>query len=186
MKCNECDKKAIARGLCQKHYDAAKWRGELPPTVREFQEPRCGIPDCTNNSKGYGLCQTHLQRKNAGWPDWDTRPVNKKLRRSEIPQFAGDWEYLLWRNYNMLPGDYEKKLAEQNGGCAICKKPCHTGRRLSVDHDHKCCPGKTSCGKCVRGLLCHNCNTVLTDHLLRIWGLIPAYLENPPAYNLLR
>lgn len=28
-----------------------------------------------------------------------------------------------------------------------------------VDHDHKCCSGDKSCGKCVRGILCPGCNT---------------------------
>lgn len=30
---------------------------------------------------------------------------------------------------------------------------------LKVDHDHACCPAGRSCGKCVRGYLCHECNT---------------------------
>jgi hypothetical protein len=29
---------------------------------------------------------------------------------------------------------------------------------LHVDHDHRCCPGSVSCGKCVRGLVCAPCN----------------------------
>jgi hypothetical protein len=27
-----------------------------------------------------------------------------------------------------------------------------------VDHDHACCPGRQSCGECVRGFVHHSCN----------------------------
>lgn len=68
--------------------------------------------------------------------------------------------------FKLTPEDYEDMLAEQRGVCAICKNPeTHTykGRvtELVVDHNRGCCSGKKSCGKCVRGLLCHNCNAGL-------------------------
>lgn len=61
-------------------------------------------------------------------------------------------------NYGITAAQYDAMLAAQGGGCAICTEQCSTGRRLAVDHDHSCCPGEKTCGKCIRGLLCGACN----------------------------
>jgi len=63
--------------------------------------------------------------------------------------------------YSLTLEDYDDKVTRQNGVCAICRKPPVRDRHLAVDHDRRCCPGKTSCGNCVRDLLCIKCNTAL-------------------------
>lgn len=65
----------------------------------------------------------------------------------------------LKRMYNITPEQYDEMLHAQDGTCALCRQP--SGNRLHVDHDHCCCPGKKSCGDCIRGLLCGPCNRLL-------------------------
>ncbi len=59
--------------------------------------------------------------------------------------------------------DLDAMLASQNSRCAVCQTTEPGGRwgTWHVDHDHACCPTMKSCGRCVRGLLCANCNTAL-------------------------
>lgn len=71
---------------------------------------------------------------------------------------------------------YAKIYDCQRGCCAICdgpilksfdpkKAPGKRGAAINqahVDHDHGCCPGRGSCGKCIRGLLCTRCNQALS------------------------
>jgi hypothetical protein len=71
--------------------------------------------------------------------------------------------------YGITLEQYEAMAETQGGVCAICGGPPEKGARkigrlgpvFSVDHDHACCPGKITCGKCIRGLICERCNTAM-------------------------
>jgi hypothetical protein len=113
-------------------------------------------------------------------------PENKK-RKSEYDrerhQKKYDSETWRWRNilrkYKLTKHQYEELLIKQNGVCAIChKKPNRS--YLSVDHDHACCSGVKTCGKCVRGLLCQSCNSFLgrvNDDLTTVNAYLVRYAE---------
>lgn len=57
--------------------------------------------------------------------------------------------------------ELKEMLDEQGGRCYLCDivLDFEASRGVHVDHDHQCCPGERSCGKCIRGLACHACNT---------------------------
>lgn len=65
------------------------------------------------------------------------------------------------KTYSLDEGQYEALYKSQGGRCYICRRASGAARRLSVDHDHSCCPGRVSCGRCVRALLCRPCNDLL-------------------------
>jgi hypothetical protein len=78
-------------------------------------------------------------------------------------------------------------IAAQNHACLLCSvefTPSNARSGMVVDHDHACCPGIKSCGKCVRGLLCVACN-ILVGHyegyMLRVGSFdrVTAYLAGP-------
>jgi Recombination endonuclease VII len=65
--------------------------------------------------------------------------------------------------YGITPKEYDAKLKEQGGHCALCEATMGDAKRsLHVDHDHRCCnfgpPKRRTCGNCNRGLLCGPCN----------------------------
>jgi hypothetical protein len=62
-------------------------------------------------------------------------------------------DHVLKQKFGITKADYDAMFAAQNGGCAVCSKPCKSGRRLAVDHCHETSK--------VRGLLCMNCNNAL-------------------------
>lgn len=87
-----------------------------------------------------------------------------RQRERHARKLAADPDYRRRRDlrvrYGITLEQYYQMLAEQGGGCAICGSADDgRGKALHVDHDHACCAGRTSCGRCVRALLCSKCNT---------------------------
>jgi hypothetical protein len=76
------------------------------------------------------------------------------------------------RTYSISPEQYDRLYAAQGGKCAICRRATGKGKRLAVDHDHSCCIGPVSCGRCVRGLVDSVCNDVLSH-----------FRDNPEAFQ---
>jgi hypothetical protein len=72
---------------------------------------------------------------------------------------------------------------EQNGKCPVCLAELGDEASIHVDHDHSCCPGMTTCGSCIRGLLCPTCNMGLgslgdsVENLLRAASYLTLWSE---------
>ncbi len=117
--------------------------------------------------------------KNAQWRAKNKQMIKEKRRayylanrerclaQSRAWQEANRERFLLqkgaWR-IGMTVEQYLALLASANGMCAICGSTevgSANKARMSVDHDHRCCPGDKSCGKCIRGVICNRCNTGL-------------------------
>lgn len=72
----------------------------------------------------------------------------------------------------------------QEGQCGICGTKNPTNKRgFCFDHDHSCCSTYPTCGKCVRGMLCPHCNSMLGYALDKpeILKAAIAYLERYSA-----
>ena len=89
---------------------------------------------------------------------FEIKPIEKFSAKSSICyqcRYIKEASGQIFRRYKLTQKQYNSMLVDQQFKCAICKsrmiKPC-------VDHDHACCSGPKSCGKCIRKLICNKCN----------------------------
>jgi len=120
----------------------------------------------TNTSRKDGLgtycieCQNEYSRSRYASPDqYKQRKMSEK--ENKIKRKGSSRKWYLKSTYNLTIDKYSQMLLEQGGLCDICETQITSERHFDVDHDHSCCSGYKSCGKCVRGLICFNCNSVL-------------------------
>ena len=89
-------------------------------------------------------------------------------------------------SYGLTQDDFNLLLKMQGYACGMCRELFAEGQLIHVDHDHGYCPVKNrSCGKCVRGLLCHGCNIAL-GHIEHRYAMARAYLDGPRPWAALR
>jgi hypothetical protein len=88
------------------------------------------------------------------------------------------WANKMWYKYRLTVEALAYMWLRQDRKCASCARPL-TEPIARVDHDHNCCPGEKTCGRCVRDIICDECNVAagrMHDESRRAYGLA-RYLE---------
>ena len=114
-------------------------------------------------------CRICYREYSKVWSKNNPEKVRAKNRRNDLK-----------RQYNISPERWAELLSAQDNKCAICGGTEENVRRFHVDHDRTCCIGNSSCGKCVRALLCVRCNVALgmVNDNTNTLKLMISYLEN--------
>ncbi len=157
-----CERPHKGHGYCDPHYQRLLKHGDTLSSVpiRQRRDVNsvfllCRI--CGLEKPDIEMTAASFVRKK-GWTTSECKSC-KRIRNPRSP--VSQRKSWLRAAYGLSLEQYEELLARQDGVCAICKKGPRRNR-LHVDHDHSCCPNaKTSCGKCIRGLLCVGCNSRL-------------------------
>jgi Recombination endonuclease VII len=87
--------------------------------------------------------EEYLRQNRERMRAWREAPGNRR----RVKHYSLRWLY------GITIDEFEAKLAEQHGLCAICQDPLDLARGTVVDHDHQ--------GGKARGILCGACNLAL-------------------------
>lgn len=105
---------------------------------------------------GFNAAKTHCPKNHEYTPD--NTYVNPQGRRWCRTCMRANGKLQNVKRYGLTPEQFEQMLANQDNRCAICRAEFLGHAKKNIDHDHTCCPTQMSCGKCVRGILCTECN----------------------------
>jgi hypothetical protein len=163
---NDCEKNAKRSGLCRTHWNLVHY-GKCLNGCKQPASQKSGF--CTNcinrgnkapekRNKG-SLLNNDVERVCSKCKDvFEINVFIKSGHKNRCIECQKQQKFkdYLKRNYNLTVSEYEDL---SKNGCMICgKDEKQNNKKLSVDHDHECCDGRTSCGKCIRGVLCDLCN----------------------------
>lgn len=178
-----CDRMQHSKGHCATHAKQRRDGKELTPLPIRAKTLKCSFETCDLEVRTKGLCAAHYGQSRRGdgklseLRDYFTPGVECGVENCDkdadgrgLCKFHRDQS----RKYN-LSNEMLSNIFRENR-CDICgSEP--GDRSLHIDHDHKCCPMAGSCGKCVRGVLCSDCNLSLGK-----MGDSPERLERAARY----
>ena len=179
--CKECVK-PLAKARMRKYHSTDKSRASIKSrgllfrsrhlsgemsVSKEKRCPSCGLIKTAdqfmkNLSTKSGLsvwCKicahekhTAARKRNMQDPVWRAMQTERNRRHLAKPGVRDQHKAYQLKYMYGVAAVYDRLLASQNGGCAICRSN-NDGRRLCVDHDHVT--------ENVRGLLCSKCNMAI-------------------------
>lgn len=149
----EEERQARARGAA-----IARWAGEEDRTAAT-DKARQAMRDKFSSEEERTAHFKEMARKSAA-----SRAAKKAAKAQEAlteeARRIRDRMVVRTRKYGLTEDSFSALIAAQGGVCAICREVPTAGQGdgWHIDHDHACCPGQRSCGACVRGALCLDCN----------------------------
>jgi len=178
--CSECkQEKALSEFYSTKTFKRYKFgvdykckncrNGYTLRTVRNPGKFTCTVQECNNRHYAKGVCRLHydrLARTGTLYALKDIVPLDAEKQFYKIIDgkvYKGNIYSLERRLKNKYKMTVEQWNTLAENGCNVCgaEVGSATERNLHVDHDHACCPGQMSCGKCIRGVVCNKCNTAI-------------------------
>lgn len=167
-----CDKLATVGIKCLVHSRQSHGRGT------------CSVSGCGRPHDAKGYCKSHYSQVKRGkepgtiraWGIYQSGEITCGVTWCEKP--AKSTGHCAAHATKIAKYNLSSEQADYWLGIKACQA-CGTTTKLCIDHDHSCCAGSGSCGKCVRGVLCGNCNSALghaKDSADRLQGLI-SYLQ---------
>jgi hypothetical protein len=152
------DRPHYSKGFCHQCYDAARY---ATPDGRAKKAASSAanyaIPEVTAKKAAYAAAYRATPDGRAKIAAYDATPERKAknaARNAACRATPAGKASRLARRYALSSARVIEMLTS---GCVVCGST----KRLEFDHDHACCSGYKSCGKCVRGVLCSKCNRVL-------------------------
>jgi hypothetical protein len=154
--------------------------GSVKPLTDEFFTPckgyRLGFTRWCRSCISINSTEWNREKRNHYRAEHAARQRGSHIDFYRAREFAREM-----KKYGTTTEWYRDRLIEQCGLCAICGHLSHHHgelQRLQVDHNHLCCDLKTkSCGKCLRGLLCADCNMLL--------GYLEQFLQDALVFPML-
>jgi len=157
------------RGNGFENADSEEWRRNISEGLKQ------AYADGTKQLTGAALAASLAPKKSKEERHARKMETQKAWREKNPEKYTQYYKKYYSLDYGLTAEQYEEEVQKREGLCDVCKRPQQSGIRLAIDHDHACCTERSACGKCRRGLLCTNCNTLLGsahDDINILWAAI--------------